>query len=146
MTKKTYMQSASQVTREWHLIDARDQVLGRLASRVAQLLIGKHKKTYTPHLDGGDYVVVINAQHLAVTGSKLESKLYHRHSGHPGNLKTVSLGEMMAQSPARVLEKAVYNMLPKNKLRSPRMNRLKVYAGADHPHHSQLTAGNQDKS
>lgn len=139
MTKKTYMQKPSEVERAWHLVDAKGQVLGRLASQLAQKLIGKHKKEYTPHVDGGDYVVVVNASQVSVTGQKKEQKTYYRHSGYPGSLKDLSLGEMLESFPERVIEKAVYNMLPKNKLRQPRMNRLKVYAGAEHKHHSQLT-------
>ncbi|MCA9369220.1 50S ribosomal protein L13 [Candidatus Woesebacteria bacterium] len=128
------MQKTSDVKREWHLVDAKDKVLGRLASEIAEKLIGKHKKEYTPHIDAGDYVVVINASEIAVTGDKEESKKYYRHSGFPGGLKVRTLGELRETFPERIIEKAVKNMLPKNKLQSPRMTRMKVFAGAEHPH------------
>jgi len=145
MIKKTYMQPKEAVKRKWHLVDARGQILGRLASQAAQKLVGKHKTTYTPHTDGGDCVVVINACLVEVTGGKEEKKLYYRHSGFPGGIKQQSLGTMMKTHPERVIEKAVYNMIPKNKLRSGRMNRLKVYAGSDHPHQSQFESKKNDK-
>lgn len=132
------MQKTADVTRDWHLADAKDQILGRLATDIAQKLIGKNKPTYTPHIDGGDFVVVINASEIAVTGNKEKDKMYYRHSGYPGGLKEKSLGELKKTFPTRIIEKAVFNMLPKNKLRSGRMNRLKVYANADHKHESQL--------
>lgn len=132
--QKTYMQKTSDVKREWHLVDAKDKVLGRLASEIAEKLIGKHKKEFTPHIDAGDYVVVINAQEIAVTGNKEDQKKYYRHSGFPGGLKVRTLGEVRETFPERIIEKAVKNMLPKNKLQSPRMTRLKVFAGAEHPH------------
>ncbi|MCB9801215.1 MAG: 50S ribosomal protein L13 [Pseudomonadales bacterium] len=132
--QKTYMQKTSDVKREWHLVDAKDKVLGRLASEIAEKLIGKHKKEYTPHIDAGDFVVVINASEIAVTGDKEESKKYYRHSGFPGGLKVRTLGELRETFPERIIEKAVKNMLPKNKLQSPRMTRMKVFAGAEHPH------------
>ncbi|NCN87302.1 MAG: 50S ribosomal protein L13 [Candidatus Pacebacteria bacterium] len=136
--QKTYMQKTADVKREWHLVDAKDQILGRLASDIAQKLIGKGKPTYTPHIDGGDHVVVINASEIAVTGNKEETKMYYRHSGFPGGLKEKSLGDLKKTYPTRIIEKAVFNMLPKNKLRSGRMTRLKVYAGAEHKHESQI--------
>jgi len=132
------MQKTADVKREWHLVDAKDQILGRLASDIAQKLIGKGKPTYTPHIDGGDHVVVINASEIAVTGNKEETKMYYRHSGFPGGLKEKSLGDLKKTYPTRIIEKAVFNMLPKNKLRSGRMTRLKVYAGAEHKHESQI--------
>jgi len=132
------MQKTADVKRDWHLADAKGQILGRLATDIAQKLIGKNKPTYTPHIDGGDFVVVINASEIAVTGNKEEDKMYYRHSGYPGGLKEKSLGELKKTYPTRIIEKAVFNMLPKNKLRSGRMNRLKVYANADHKHESQL--------
>jgi len=128
------MQKTSDVKREWHLIDAKDKVLGRLASEIAELLIGKQKKDYTPHIDAGDFVVVINAAEIAVTGNKEDDKKYYRHSGFPGGLKVRTLGELRETFPERIIEKAVKNMLPKNKLQSPRMTRMKVFAGAEHPH------------
>jgi len=136
---KTYMQKSAAVDRKWHLVDVKDQVLGRVATQIATMLQGKNKPTFTPHIDGGDFVVVINSQQVAVTGNKLQDKMYYSHSGYPGALKEKNLAKMKAEFPNRVIEKAVYNMLPKNKLRSPRMNRLKVYAGSDHKHQSQLT-------
>lgn len=135
---KTYMQKKSDVQRGWHVVDAQDKVLGRLASEIAEYLIGKHKPTYTPHIDGGDYVVVINAAQIAVTGNKASDKMYFRHSGFPGGLKKISFENLREKFPERTIQYAVKNMLPKNKLRSNRMNRLKVYAGAEHPHASQV--------
>ena len=136
--QKTYMQKTADVKRDWYVVDAKDQILGRLASEIAQKLIGKNKPTYTPHIDGGDHVVVINASEIAVTGNKEETKMYYRHSGFPGGLKEKSLGDLKKTYPTRIIEKAVFNMLPKNKLRSGRMTRLKVYAGAEHKHESQI--------
>jgi large subunit ribosomal protein L13 len=138
MPQKTYMQPTAAVTRSWHLVDVKDQILGRIATEIAEKLIGKHKPSYTPHIDGGDYVVVINSKLVAVTADKDHTKMYYSHSGFPGGLKTKPLGEMRATFPNRLIEKAVYNMLPKNKLRQHRMTRLKVYAGAEHTHQSQL--------
>lgn len=138
MQNKTFMQSKEAVVRQWHLVDVSDKILGRVASEIAQKLIGKHKKEYTPHIDAGDYVVVINAAAVAVTGNKPETKLYRRHSGYMGGLKEQTYGELQAKYPERIIEKAVYNMLPKNKLRSDRMTRLKVYAADQHPHKSQF--------
>lgn len=136
--QKTFIKKPADVTRDWHLVDAKGQVLGRLATQIATKLIGKHKRDYTPNVDGGDYVVVVNAADIAVTGKKMSDKIYYSHTGFPGGLKSKTLGEMMRDFPERVIEKAVYNMLPKNKLRSGRMTRLKVYAGEDHQHQSQL--------
>lgn len=139
--QKTYTQKTSEVSREWHLIDAQGKVLGRLATEIATRLIGKNKKEYTPHIDGGDYVVVINAKDVAVTGNKEEDKMYYRHSNFPGGLKSQNLAKLRSQFPERIIENAVKNMLPKNKLQAQRMTRLKVYAGSDHKHQSQLGAG-----
>lgn len=137
--QKTFMQRKEDVKRDWYVMDATNKVLGRFASEVAKKLIGKHKPEYTPHTDGGDYVVVINAKAIAYTGSnKQQDKKYYNHSGYMGGLRTRTLGEMLENTPAEVIETAVYNMLPKNKLRTERMNRLKVYAGAEHPHESQI--------
>ena len=138
MIKKTYSQKPTEVTREWHLVDAKGQILGRMATQIATKLIGKHKPTITPQTDGGDFVVVTNAALVEVTGGKESKKMYYRSSLRPGGLKQRSLGEMMDLQPEEVIRKAVYNMIPKNKLRKDRMNRLKIYAGADHRHHSQL--------
>ena len=132
------MQKPADVTREWHVVDLGGKVLGRVASEIATKLIGKDKPTFTPHVDGGDYVVAINASQIEVTGNKLQDKIYYRHSHRPGGLKQRNLNEMMEKFPEEVIRKAVYNMLPKNKLRSGRMNRLKIYAGAEHKHTAQV--------
>lgn len=138
MNNKTYMQPKEVVTRNWHLVDVEGKVLGRVASEIAQKLIGKHKKEYTPHIDAGDFVVVINAEKVAVTGSKEHTKLYYSHSGYMGGLKTTTYADLQEKFPDRIIQKAVNNMIPKNKLRSDRMTRLKIYAGSDHPHKSQF--------
>jgi large subunit ribosomal protein L13 len=138
--QKTYTQKTSEIKRTWHLIDAKDKVLGRLSTDIATKLIGKNKKEYTPHIDAGDYVVVINAKEVAVTGNKEQDKMYYRHSNFPGGLKSRNLSKLRALFPERIIENAVKNMLPKNKLQDPRMVRLKVYAGSDHKHESQLGA------
>ena len=134
------MQKPAEVQRKWHVVDVKGKVLGRAATEIAQLLIGKDKPTFTPHVDGGDYVVVINAQDIEVTGSKLENKTYTTHSNYPGGFKSESLQRLLERYPEQVIEKAVFNMLPKNKLRSPRMTRLKVYASSEHPHTSQISS------
>ncbi len=131
---KTYVVKASDIKREWHVIDAADEVLGRLATRVANLLMGKHKPLFSRNLDVGDFVVVVNAGKVRVTGRKTKQKMYYRHSGYPGGLKSTSLEKMMEAHPTRVIEHAVRGMLPKNRLRAPRMKRLKVYAGEEHLH------------
>ena len=135
---KTYLQKPAEVKREWHLVDATDRVLGQIATAAATKLMGKHKPTYTPNVDGGDYVVIINASKVIVTGNKGETKKYYHHSLFPGGLSTRTFNEMQAIHPTRIIERAVYNMLPNNHLRSERMNRLKVYEGAQHEHDSQL--------
>lgn len=137
MTSKTYSQKPTEVSRNWHLIDAADVALGRLSTELSRLLTGKHKPTYTPHTDGGDYVVVVNAKQVKVTGNKLKDKIYYRHSGYPGSTKATSLGELLEKKPTAAIENAVYGMLPKNKLRDGRMHRLKVYPGAEHQHSAQ---------
>lgn len=135
---KTYSQKPAEVERKWHLIDAAEApTLGRLSAKIATLLSGKNKATFTPHTDGGDFVVVINAEKVKVTGNKEEDKMYYRHSGFPGGLKEASLKELREKNPAIIIEKAVYGMLPTNKLRDDRMKRLKVYAGAEHNHAAQ---------
>lgn len=135
---KTYSQKPTEVERKWHLIDATEApTLGRLSAKIATLLSGKNKATFTPHTDGGDFVVVINAEKVKVTGNKEEDKMYYRHSGFPGGLKEASLKELREKNPAMIIEKAVYGMLPTNKLRDDRMKRLKVYAGAEHNHAAQ---------
>lgn len=135
---KTYMQKTADIKREWHLVDANGQILGRLASEIATKLIGKDKPTYTPHIDNGDFVVVINASKIAVTGKKETDKIYFRYSGFPGGLKQKPLGELRNTYPTRIIEQAVLNMLPKNKLRDDRMKRLKIYKDSEHKHQSQL--------
>ena len=135
---KTYSVKASEIQRDWHLIDATDQILGKLATQVAQLLMGKHKPMFSRHMDTGDNVVVINAAKIKVTGNKMKNKLYYRHSGYPGGLKSINLENLMATHPGRVVEYAVKGMIPHNKLGDQMMEKLRVYAGAEHPHQSQV--------
>lgn len=134
---KTYSQKPTEVSRRWILIDAKDAPLGRLSTEIAKYLIGKYKPTYTPHIDGGDYVVVINARETVVTGNKEEAKIYYRHSGFPGGIKDATLKEVREKFPERIIEMSVKGMLPKNKLSSDRMARLRVFAGSDHTHTAQ---------
>ena len=134
---KTYSQKVADTAPEWHLIDATSLPLGRLSTEAAKLLTGKHKPTYTPHVNGGDYVVVINSDLIAVTGRKETGKSYWRHSGHIGNLRRLSFGQQRDRNSAKLIQHAVRGMLPKNKLRTERLSRLKVYPGADHPHQPQ---------
>lgn len=134
---KTFSQKPVEVSRRWILIDAKDLPLGRLSTEISKYLIGKYKPTYTPHIDGGDYVVVINAAEVPVTGNKEEKKIYYRHSGFPGGIKDASLKEVREKFPERIIENAVKGMLPKNKLASDRMKRLKVFPGAEHAHTAQ---------
>jgi len=140
---KIYSVKASEIKRDWHIIDASDKVLGRLATEVARLLMGKHKPIFSRHLDSGDFVVVINAGRVRVSGNKAKQKLYYRHSNYPGGLKSISLGEMLKTKPERVVEYAVKGMLPKNRLGSSMLRKLKVYAGDSHPHLAQTEAGNK---
>lgn len=128
---KTYQPKAKEIKREKHHLDANGEILGRLATKIARLLIGKHKRTYSPHLDSGDFVVVTNAKEVLVTGKKEKQKTYYRHSGYPGGLKAERLEELRARNPKRIVEYAVWNMLPKNRLRKNRMARLKVFAGIE---------------
>ncbi|MDN4471540.1 50S ribosomal protein L13 [Demequina zhanjiangensis] len=134
---RTYSPKAGDVTKDWYVIDATDVVLGRLASQAAQLLRGKHKATFAPHVDSGDFVIIINAEKIALTGNKLTDKMVYRHSGYPGGLKTKAIGELLEQQPERVIENAVKGMLPHNKLGRAQISKLKVYAGAEHPHAAQ---------
>lgn len=134
---KTYSQKQAEIKREWWLIDASFQPLGKLAVIIADKLMGKSKVTYTPHIDNGDYVVVINAKNLVVTGDKMLQKKYYRHSGFPGGLKELRLEEVVERDPAKAIEAAVKGMLPKNKLSAERMKRLRVFAGAEHAHTAQ---------
>jgi large subunit ribosomal protein L13 len=126
-----------EVERKWLVVDAAGQTLGRLASEVASLIRGKHKPEFTPHIDTGDFVVVINAEKIVLTGKKLQQKKYYRHSGYPGGLRTTTAQEMLNTKPERIIELAVYGMLPKNKLGHQLQTKLKVYAGAEHPHAAQ---------
>ena len=137
MTVRTYTPKAGDAQRQWLVIDATDVVLGRLASQVAVLLRGKHKATFAPHVDMGDFVVVINADKVALTGAKLEQKRAYRHSGYPGGLKSRTYAEMLDKHPAKAVEKAVRGMLPKNSIGRAQLGKLKVYAGAEHPHQAQ---------
>jgi large subunit ribosomal protein L13 len=134
---KTYSQKQSEVTRKWILIDASTAPLGRVATVIAKHLIGKYKPTYTPHIDGGDYVVVINAEKAVVTGAKETDKVYYRHTGFPGGIKEARLEEVREKFPERIIEAAVKGMLPKNKLSADRMARLKVFSGETHAHTAQ---------
>lgn len=134
---KTFSQKQADVNREWFLIDASEAPLGRVATIIADKLIGKNKPTYTPHIDGGDYVVVINAKDTVVTGNKEIGKVYYRHSGFPGGIKDATLKEVRERAPERIIEAAVKGMLPKNKLSPERMARLRVFAGAEHSHTAQ---------
>jgi large subunit ribosomal protein L13 len=137
---KTYSLKARDITRDWHVVDAAGQTLGRLAAEVASLLRGKHKPTFSPHLDMGDYVVVVNAEKIRVTGRKRQQKVYYRHSMYPGGLKVESLEKLLARRPTRVIERAVRGMLPHNRLGRALYRHLKVYAGPDHPHEAQVMA------
>jgi large subunit ribosomal protein L13 len=135
---KTYSLKEGEIQKAWHVIDATGQTLGRLATQVAMLLMGKHKPTYAPHLDMGDFVIVVNAEKIRVTGKKLEDKIYYRHTGYVGGLKETPLEELLARKPRQVLELAVRGMLPRNKLSRHLLGHLKVYAGPDHPHQAQV--------
>ena len=134
---RTYTPKPDTVTRDWLVIDATDVVLGRLASHVAVLLRGKHKPTFAPHVDTGDFVIVINAEKVALTGAKLEQKKAYTHSGYPGGLTATTYAQMLAKHPTRAVEKAVRGMLPKNSIGRAQLDKLKVYAGAEHPHAAQ---------
>ena len=134
---KTYTAKPETVERDWYVVDAAEKTLGRLATEVASRLRGKHKPEYTPHVDTGDYIVIINAEKIRVTGKKTTDKMYYRHSGFPGGLKTMAFEDMIARSPERVIEIAVKGMLPKNPLGRAMYSKLKVYAGAEHPHTGQ---------
>ncbi|HXF22065.1 MAG TPA: 50S ribosomal protein L13 [Streptosporangiaceae bacterium] len=134
---RTFSPKASDIQHQWHVIDASDVVLGRLASHAATLLRGKHKPIFAPHVDTGDFVIVVNAEKVALSGRKLEQKRAYRHSGYPGGLRSMAYGELMSRHPERVIEKAVRGMLPKNSLGRSMLRKLKVYAGPDHPHQAQ---------
>ncbi len=134
---KTYAQKASEIQRDWYVVDAAGQTLGRLATQIATLLRGKHKPTFTPNLDGGDFVIVINAEKVRLTGRKAEQKIYYRHSGYPGGIKAIPFQRMLAQHPDRILRFAVKGMLPKTRLGRRQLKKLKIYAGPTHPHAAQ---------
>jgi large subunit ribosomal protein L13 len=134
---RTYSPKPGDVQREWHVIDATDVVLGRLAVQAATLLRGKHKPIFAPHVDTGDFVIIVNAEKVALSGDKRANKLSYRHSGYPGGLSATPIGELLARNPRRVIEKAVWGMLPKNRLSRKTLKKLKVYAGPVHPHQAQ---------
>ena len=137
MNQKTYVVKEADIERKWILMDASGQTLGRLASRIAQVLKGKHKPTYSPHMDGGDYVVVINADKIAVTGRKLDQKNYYRHTGYPGGIREINLRGLLERHPTYAVKFAVRGMLPKNRLGRRMLRKLKIYAGPEHPHQAQ---------
>ena len=137
MRTKTYAVRESEIERRWYVVDAADETLGRLASKIARVLEGKHKPTWTPNLDSGDHVIVLNASKIAVTSNKRESKLYIRHSGYPGGFKEETLGHLLERRPEEVIRRAVKGMLPRNRLGVQQLRKLKVYAGTDHPHQAQ---------
>jgi large subunit ribosomal protein L13 len=137
MKMRTYVPKEGEISREWVVMDAADQVLGRLATEVARILRGKHKPDFTPHLDTGDFVVIVNAERIKLTGAKLDDKVYYRHSGRPGSLKSETARERLDKHPERVIQAAVWGMLPKNRLGRKLLRKLKVYAGPEHPHDAQ---------
>lgn len=134
---KTYIPKAAEITQDWFLVDANDQNLGRLATQIASILLGKHKPNFTPGMDTGDFVVVINCEKIRVTGKKMEEKFYYRHSNYPGGIKEVSLKDQLQRHPDRVIRQAVWGMLPHNKHGRMLIKKLKPYAGTDHPHEAQ---------
>lgn len=135
--QKTYIPKADQISEAWYLVDAKDQNLGRLATRIAHVLLGKHKPDFTPGMDTGDYVIVVNAETIQVTGTKLDDKVYYHHSGYPSGIKDITLRQQLEKHPDRVLRSAVWGMLPHNKFGRHLIKKLKVYAGPDHPHAAQ---------
>jgi len=135
---KTYSLKAKDIDKAWHVIDATGQTLGRLSTRVAGLLMGKHKPTFSPHLDMGDFVIIVNAERVRVTGKKLDDKIYYRHTGYIGGLKETTLSDMLGRNPRRVIELSVRGMLPRNRLSRKLLGHLKVYAGPEHPHEAQV--------
>lgn len=137
MRIKTYSPKPADIEREWYVVDAKDQTLGRLATQIAVLLRGKHKPIFSPHMDVGDFVIVVNADKIHVTGNKLETKFYYRHSGYPGGLTAISLRDQLARHPDRVIRAAVRGMLPKNSLGRRQLKKLKIYATPNHPHEAQ---------
>jgi len=143
---KTYSAKAADIQREWHIVDASGKTLGRLATRIAILLMGKHKPMFSPNQDTGDYVVVINADKVRVTGNKAKQKVYYRYSGYPGGLKSVSLEKLMETNPARVIEYAVKGMLPHTRLGTKMRKKLRVYAGETHPHLAQVSGSSTEET
>lgn len=137
---KTYQPKKNEIERNWHLIDVKGEVLGRVSTKIAHLLMGKQKPQFSKHMDVGDYVVVINAKEVEVTGRKRKQKVYYKHSGYPGGLKEVKFEKLIKEQPEKVIEKAVYNMLPKNRLRQDRMRRFKIFAGSKHKYADKLKA------
>ncbi|MGE5220934.1 MAG: 50S ribosomal protein L13 [Omnitrophica WOR_2 bacterium] len=135
--QKTYIPKAGELTHDWVMVDANDQTLGRLASKIARAILGKNKPNFTPGVDTGDFVIVINAGRIRVTGNKLEDKMYYRHSGYPGGIKVISLRQQLVKHPDRVIQHAVWGMLPHNKVGRKLIKRLKIYTGAEHPHAAQ---------
>ena len=135
--QKTYVPKSGDITHEWKLVDANGKNLGRLATQIATILLGKDKPTFTPGVDTGDYVVVVNTERITVTGKKLDDKYYYRHSGYPGGLKTINLRDQLAKYPDRVIRQAVWGMLPHNRYGRKLIKKLKIYAGPDHPHNAQ---------
>jgi large subunit ribosomal protein L13 len=143
---KTYSPKAKDIEREWWVIDAADKTLGRIATQVANLLMGKHKPIYAPHIDTGDYVVVVNAAKVKVTGKKAKQKVYYRHSGYPGGLKSQRFEELFGKDPGRVIELAVKGMLPHNSLGRAMFKKLRVYPGHEHPHEAQISSRHPERS
>jgi large subunit ribosomal protein L13 len=135
--QKTYYPKAEDIQRDWVVVDANDQTLGRLATQISTLMLGKHKPGFTPGVEMGDYVIVVNAAHIKVTGNKMDDKMYHRHTGYPGGLKSINLRDLLGKKPEMVIEKAVWGMLPHNRMGRHLMRKLRVYAGPDHPHDAQ---------
>jgi large subunit ribosomal protein L13 len=142
---KTYTLKAKEIEPHWHVLDADGRPLGRLASETAQLLRGKHRPTFSPHLDNGDFVVIVNAAKVKVTGNKMQQKLYYRHSGYPGGLKEIPLPRLLERHPERVIQQAVKGMLPHNRLGRRLLGHLKVYGGPVHPHEAQVNAGRRHR-
>jgi len=137
---KSFVPGEKEIEKQWHVVDADGRTLGRLATRVARLLTGKNKPTYTPFLDTGDYVIVINADKIRITGKKLTDKIYHHHTGFPGGLRSIAAGDLLAKKPEKVVQEAVFGMLPKSKLGHAMRRKLKVYRGPQHPHQAQKPA------
>ena len=134
---KTISAKKESVTRSWYVVDATDKTLGRLSTEIANRLRGKHKPEFTPHVDTGDYIVVVNAEKVKVTGNKTTDKIYHHHTGYPGGIKSITFDKLIDKAPERIIEKAVKGMMPKNKLSNSMMSKLKIYAGSEHPHTAQ---------